>query len=1216
MDEIDKLPGVGAATAEKLGASGYDNFMSIAVSSPGEMVNVAGVTEATARKIIAAARDSLDMGFETGEELLKKREQVIKLTTGCKAFDDMLAGGFETGSISECFGEFGCVSSDTLITLADGKMIEIGKIAGSRGAGEYEIELPIVTWFNNSLSKTFSRKLFVYDCDNLMKVTLSDGRIVQVTPNHPLMTQNGWKRADALSKEDYLVVSWPNFFPKDNVKLTKEITIHEKAPKTTLKKINFPEKLDEDLAGILGYLLGEGWHERFSKDGGIARVSIGSSNKKIIGDWKKLVKSVFGIDSVFRRIESITETWSINSVMVGEFLKQFLGIYLIAKEKYVPEQIFRSPKHVVAKFLACLYDSEGYAKQESGKGFKKAKWVTKDGKVKQKTYFNEKKGKSIEFRSSSIKLIQQVQLLLTKFEIKSSITQDMTRGFIGYKLHIYRKENLVKFYNHIGCKTYRLKTKISDIIESYQRVLQLPNINLVKIRGIEIVNNLDGKVYDIEVPQTHSFLANNIVSHNSSKSQIAHVLAVRTQLPRDQGGADGSVIFIDGESTFRPERIIQIAKGASLDPEETLKNINVARAFNSDHQMLLAERVEDIIKEKMESERPIRLIVVDSLTAHFRADFSGRGELAPRQQKLNRHMHVLMRVASQYNICVYVTNQVMAKPDMFFGDPTAAIGGNIVGHNCLLEGTLIQLPDGRIRRIEELFNEEKVLGVNLKNDLKTKKTNIQTISMKQKNKIYHLQTTHRISSSSEHRFFTFDNFQVKEVRAEDLKKGQYVAHGFDFEIEGEMQKLPDVEQPRLVTISPEGSKLIVDALGGTRKEICENLEVTPRQFRRILNQNYPTNKINIDLLIKIGVSEDIKSHISDCFTNKHKNIDIPKTLDKKLAQVLGYFLGDGYLDKRSVTFKDERFGILEFYRNLFFDLTKIEGAIKEVPNKNCYELQINSKIIRDLFEKIKENLFDYVGKSPDFCIRAFLKGFFDADGSIDGKTGYVSASQKDDETIMKIQLLLDRIGVRSKIRKYLHLGNWINQLDIRDNLSIRKFSKVVGFTAEDKKLKLKEKLDNFRFSQEMTPIKREELKELIRGFDIYPSKILRPRDESYEFVGLEELKKVVDCLMNKKPKNKDVRDKLNFLVTFLNSDLRWEKISKIEIEHTKRNLYDFGAENLQNYIANGFLVHNSQVRIYLRKGKKGTRVAKLVDSPYLKDSESIYNVTEKGIEDV
>jgi len=166
--------------------------------------------------------------------------------------------------------------------------------------------------------------------------------------------------------------------------------------------------------------------------------------------------------------------------------------------------------------------------------------------------------------------------------------------------------------------------------------------------------------------------------YGSGKSQIAHVLAVRCQLPLDKGGADGMAVFIDTENTFRPERIVQLAKGAGIDPDDALKNIKVARALNSDHQMLLAEKVEDLIKKQGLN---IKLIIVDSLTAHFRAEFIGRGTLADRQQKLNKHMHTLMKLADKYNIAVYVTNQVMAKPDMFFGDPTEAIGGHIVAHN-------------------------------------------------------------------------------------------------------------------------------------------------------------------------------------------------------------------------------------------------------------------------------------------------------------------------------------------------------------------------------------------------------------------------------------------------------------------------------------------------------------------------------------------------------
>jgi DNA repair protein RadA len=110
---IEELPGVGAATAEKLEQVGYTDLMSIAVASPGELVDATGMNEATAKKLIAVARSSLDMGFESGIDLLKKRENVQKISTGSKAFDDLLAGGFETGAITECFGEFGSGKTKT-----------------------------------------------------------------------------------------------------------------------------------------------------------------------------------------------------------------------------------------------------------------------------------------------------------------------------------------------------------------------------------------------------------------------------------------------------------------------------------------------------------------------------------------------------------------------------------------------------------------------------------------------------------------------------------------------------------------------------------------------------------------------------------------------------------------------------------------------------------------------------------------------------------------------------------------------------------------------------------------------------------------------------------------------------------------------------------------------------------------------------------------------
>ncbi len=162
----------------------------------------------------------------------------------------------------------------------------------------------------------------------------------------------------------------------------------------------------------------------------------------------------------------------------------------------------------------------------------------------------------------------------------------------------------------------------------------------------------------------------------SGKSQLSHELAVTVQLPEEQGGLDGDCVFIDTENTFRPERIEQIAEGLGLDPTEALQRIHIARAFNSSHQMLMADKVNNLIQ----SGANVKLIIVDSLMAHFRAEYVGRESLAVRQQKLNQHLHVLQTIANTYNVAVFITNQVQARPDAFFGSPTKAIGGHVLGH--------------------------------------------------------------------------------------------------------------------------------------------------------------------------------------------------------------------------------------------------------------------------------------------------------------------------------------------------------------------------------------------------------------------------------------------------------------------------------------------------------------------------------------------------------
>jgi DNA repair protein RadA len=223
--------------------------------------------------------------------------------------------------------------------------------------------------------------------------------------------------------------------------------------------------------------------------------------------------------------------------------------------------------------------------------------------------------------------------------------------------------------------------KALDIIRLARNSIQLPFIRadeLLKQRqnvnrlttGSKIIDDLLGG--GLETQTITEFYG----EYGSGKSQVCHQLCVNVQLPLEQGGLAGGALYVDTENTFRTERLVSMSQHLGLDPEQVARNVIVADAYTSDHQIFLLENADQIVKDNN-----IRLIIVDSLTSHFRSEYVGRETLAPRQQKLNKHMHKLIRLARAFNAAAVVTNQVMSKPDVFFGDAVHPIGGHVVGHS-------------------------------------------------------------------------------------------------------------------------------------------------------------------------------------------------------------------------------------------------------------------------------------------------------------------------------------------------------------------------------------------------------------------------------------------------------------------------------------------------------------------------------------------------------
>jgi len=164
----------------------------------------------------------------------------------------------------------------------------------------------------------------------------------------------------------------------------------------------------------------------------------------------------------------------------------------------------------------------------------------------------------------------------------------------------------------------------------------------------------------------------------TGKTQICHQLCVTCQLKVEEGGGEGKALYIDTEGTFRPERLVAIAERYGLNPDDVLDNVAYARAYNSDHQSKLL-----IQASAMMSETRFSLLVIDSATALYRTDYSGRGELSARQMHLARFLRSIARLADEYGVAVVITNQVVAQVDgaaMFAADPKKPIGGNIMAH--------------------------------------------------------------------------------------------------------------------------------------------------------------------------------------------------------------------------------------------------------------------------------------------------------------------------------------------------------------------------------------------------------------------------------------------------------------------------------------------------------------------------------------------------------
>ncbi len=758
--DLEDLPGVGPTIAEKLREAGYDSIELIAVSSPAELSAIADIGEATALKIINAARKFANIGgFESGEVIFQRRQEIGRITTGSKALDSLLGGGVETQAITEFFGEFGsgkCFSKDTKVIYANDEVLHLEAIEDmynkyAKIYGEIPFDGGYAVPLRNVKVYTFDGKIrkvkaqFIYKewVSKLVEIELSNGEKLKVTPVHPVLVfRDGlqWVKAGEIRKGDVVVG-------------IREIPTNDK-------------DVEIDDAYFLGL---------FTAEGSTNPLSITTSSEDIVRFVEEYIEHRDGYRPRVRK-DTRGEVYSI--LLRKKTAERLRLKECNAKSKVVPELILNAGKEAIMAYLAGYIDGDGYVNDRlvelttasenlaygiltllkligisaklsrkslnggdyykifiTGEDRAKVNEVLKFAKIKRSNFKRGGVGHYPPVIASYLRRIYKNSFALPKGELKldneqayhlltrnmdvwfteetlsrieeyfkmglklldkaeEEIEKDLDRVSLPFALTVLRNYGFSNSQiNNYRCKGFpkdkSIREKIKDallteikkrkdVVKSALKFIKtVRNLRFYEVVGVRIVDYND-YVYDLVVPETHNFIApNGIILHNT---QICHQLAVNVQLPKDKGGLEGSVIVIDTEKTFRPERIIQMAEAKGLDGKEVLKNIYVAQAYNSNHQMLLVDNARELAQKLAKEGKPVRLLIVDSLTSHFRAEYVGRGALADRQQKLNRHLHDLMRFGEVFNAAVVVTNQVMAKPDAFFGDPTRPIGGHIVAH--------------------------------------------------------------------------------------------------------------------------------------------------------------------------------------------------------------------------------------------------------------------------------------------------------------------------------------------------------------------------------------------------------------------------------------------------------------------------------------------------------------------------------------------------------
>jgi len=383
-------------------------------------------------------------------------------------------------------GDPGCLVADERVVLGNGAIVKIGELGAEH---LQDIQVQVLTG-QGGAKRDLATRFHVYRKQPILEVITESGKSIKGTYNHPLLVickQNGklerhWKRLDEMRLGDKVAVvtgfpctvrAWVDtgFAPQQR----------RYGPKF---KGRLPNKLTPKLATLLGYMTGDGWVQRYR-----IGFQVVETERDILPLLRRLVSDLFGLDAMVVKRRRPDRRLSLYEVTLGS--EDVASNLSFLRKKRIPDLVLRSNNRVASSYLRWLFEADGSV-FDKGRG-----------------------SRAVTLKAKGVELLRDTQILLLRFGIHSRIIENC--------LLIRRGEDIIKFASSIGFASKKKRTLLAKLVVSAKDFRRVHGQRSERV--VKILRHPPQDVYDIEVPRSHRFIADGIISHNTAKSQLLQYVA-------------------------------------------------------------------------------------------------------------------------------------------------------------------------------------------------------------------------------------------------------------------------------------------------------------------------------------------------------------------------------------------------------------------------------------------------------------------------------------------------------------------------------------------------------------------------------------------------------------------------------------------------------------------------------------------------------------------